>query len=270
MRIMIVDDEELLRKSFYKMLPWEEIGIEILMDAKNGEEALTKLRELHELEGLLPDVVITDIEMPSMDGIELTKKLREYYPWLSVIILSNHEDYHYVRLAMKSGASDYLLKTGLSPEGLKDYLLKLKEELALEHIRECDKEGMTDDEIVLNKGQHETLKQVIAYINEHYEEKEVTLSFLANKFFIQKNYLCTIFKQEMDLTLTDYIVNLRMKKAKKLMRTTTLSITEIAERVSYTDLSYFNRLFRKENGMGPREYLNLTRQKLRHEKSTPV
>lgn len=267
MKIMIIDDEELLVKGFYKMLDWEEFGMKIVADAANGQEALYKILDLKNHGLALPEVIITDIKMPVMDGIELTRRLQKEYPSIPVLILSNHEDYENVRTAMKCGARDYLLKAGLSPFQLKEYLLKLKEELQAEkeqtssekpESKEVLAKAETEEERLLY--QNKNIQKVVDYINEHYQEKEVTLSFLANKFYIQKNYLCTIFKQEMNTNLTDYIVQLRMKKAKSLMRTTSLSITEIALRVSYTDLSYFNRLFRKETGLSPREYLNLVRE----------
>lgn len=259
MKIMIVDDEEILVKGFYKMLPWKEIGMEIVADARNGRDALDKLYEMKD--SGFPDVIIIDIKMHVMDGIELTKRLKEEYPRLPIIVLSNHEDYSNVRLAMKYGAMDYILKAGLSPVQMKDYLLKLDEDLKQEKTNETFPFLEKDEVDEGKEGANENLKQVIEYINSHFVEKDVTLAFLANKFFIQKNYLCTIFKQEMNTTVTDYIVNLRMKKAKNLMRTTNLSIMQIAEKVSYTDLSYFNRLFKKENGMSPREYINLIREK---------
>lgn len=262
MKIMIIDDEELLIKGFYKMLPWEKLGMRIIADARNGQEALYKLLDLKNHGLPLPDVIISDIKMPVMDGIELTRQLQSEYPEIPVIVLSNHEDYANVRAAMKCGAKDYLLKAGLSPAQLKDYLQKLKadfEQLAKPKQEETREASIPEaEEYAAN--QKKNILKVIDYIHEHYQEKEVTLSFLANKFYIQKNYLCTMFKQEMNATVTDYIVALRMKKAKSLMRTTSLSVTEIAGRVSYTDLSYFNRLFRKETGLSPREYVNLIRE----------
>lgn len=259
MKLMIVDDEEILVKGFYKMLPWDEIGMPIIADARNGKDALEKLALMKRSEVGLPDVIIIDIKMPVMDGIELTAKLQEEYPDMPIIVLSNHEDYNNVRTAMKYGARDYILKAGLSPLQMKEYLKNLEEDMKAERKGGEHSISMGTKMIMEKERHNKTLKQVVDYIHEHYDEKDVTLSFLASKFFIQKNYLCTIFKQEMNSTVNDYIIELRMKKAKNLMRTTKLSITEIAEKVSYTDLSYFNRLFRKENGMSPRDYLNLIR-----------
>lgn len=264
MKIMIVDDEELLVKGFYKMLPWDKIGMKIVADARNGQEAIYKIMDLENHKLDLPDLVITDIKMPVMDGIELTKQLQKEYPQIPVLILSNYEDYQNVRSAMKEGAIDYLLKAGLSPRDLQTYLLKVKADLqakasalvSVESASAEPKEQISPDRVI----EHTNIRKIVDYINENYDKKELTLSFIANQFFIQKNYLCTIFKQEMNITLTDYIVSLRIKKAKSLMRTTSLSITEIAARVSYSDLSYFNRLFRKSTGISPREYVNLIRE----------
>lgn len=117
-RLLIVDDEKQVREGLKRLLPWEEYGIEICGEARNGAEAL----EL--IEALLPHIVLMDIQMPVMNGIELAEKIHENYPQCKFIVLSGYDDFALVRQAMKAGAVDYLLK----PSG-KEAIIQILEEV---------------------------------------------------------------------------------------------------------------------------------------------
>lgn len=260
MKIMIVSDDAILVKGFYRLFPWKDMGMEVIADAKNELSLFEKLEEMKEHSCDFPNVIILDMMKPVVDSPELVNRLDILYPGLFVILVSDEKEREEQMLSAVSGENIHLIERRTSPDILKECLIRREEKYRRER-EEQKKETKAEPGALKKSKLNHTLKQVIDYINLHFEEKEVTLAFLANKFFIQKNYLCALFKQEMKITVTDYIVELRMKKAKNLMRTTGLSITEIAERVSYTDLSYFNRLFRKENGVGPREYMNQMRKK---------
>ncbi len=122
-KILIVDDEPLVRIGLKLALEWETHGFTIVGEASNGEQALNLLDQLS------PDIVITDIKMPILDGIGLTKEICSKYSNTKVIILSSYSDYEYVREAMKNGAVDYLKKNDINPEKILPILSKLKEEI---------------------------------------------------------------------------------------------------------------------------------------------
>ncbi|MFC7681386.1 response regulator [Paenibacillus sp. GCM10028914] len=103
-RVMIVDDESILRTGIIHLCNWNEYGIEIVAEASNGQEALDTIDKAH------PHVVITDIVMPVMDGVELTKMIRMHYPDIKVVVLSSYSEFDYVREVFKYGVTDYLLK----------------------------------------------------------------------------------------------------------------------------------------------------------------
>lgn len=111
-RVMIVDDHPLIREGLSKVLELED-GIAVVGDAGDGEEALAKIAELK------PDVILLDINMPNMTGIEATAKIGEVAPKTKVIILTIHDDDGYVMQTMKNGASGYLLKD-VEPRNLVD------------------------------------------------------------------------------------------------------------------------------------------------------
>ena len=112
MRKALLADDDFLVRSYLKMLSsWEKAGFEITADVRDGEEAL----EVLDREKI--DLVVTDIAMPLMDGIELIREIRRKYPDIYVIVLSCHDEFEYVKKAMKEGADEYVLKNTLNEQG---------------------------------------------------------------------------------------------------------------------------------------------------------
>lgn len=103
-RIMLVDDEEEVRKAMIRKMDWEQLGFTVAGDAENGEDALEKLELLE------PDVVMTDIRMPYMDGLTLVARIREKYPFIKVLIFSGYDDFEYAKQAIKYRVTEYILK----------------------------------------------------------------------------------------------------------------------------------------------------------------
>lgn len=141
----IIADDDYLVRSYLKMLPsWERAGFEIVADVRDGEEAL------YELEKTKVQLLITDISMPLTDGIELIRKVRQTNQELYIIVLSCHDEFEYVKDAMKEGADEYVLKNTLDENTLYDLLMSTKnkmEEKKLKHIgsnKKADGSGMTD------------------------------------------------------------------------------------------------------------------------------
>lgn len=111
-KVLIVDDEILIRQGIKHYINWEHEGFQIIGEASNGEEALAVIKE-HQ-----PQIVITDMVMPVMDGEELTKIIKRDYPQIEVIILSSFGDFDYVRSTFQHGIADYILKSQLEGPGL--------------------------------------------------------------------------------------------------------------------------------------------------------
>lgn len=121
-KIMLVDDEEEVRESIIRKMDWDALGFHIVGDAENGQDALEKI---HILE---PDVIITDIQMPYMDGLELAEKVRARYPEKEVVIFSGYNDFEYAKQAMKCGITEYILKP-VNSEELAQILARLKDKM---------------------------------------------------------------------------------------------------------------------------------------------
>ena len=130
-RVMLVDDEEEIREGIIRKIDWENIGYTVVGDAENGVDALEKAEHLH------PDVVMTDIKMPFMDGLELGEKLREIMPFTKLIIFSGFDDFEYAQKAIKINVAEYVLKPINSNE-LTETLKKLKKQLDCEYNEKRD------------------------------------------------------------------------------------------------------------------------------------
>jgi len=122
-KVLIADDESIVRKGLRSTVPWDKYGMEVVADAPNGRKAWDAFLE-HQ-----PEVLITDIVMPEMDGIELSRKVKEKAPNTKIILLSCHRDFEYAQQGMKLGASGYLLKTAFEDEELEGMLAKFQSEL---------------------------------------------------------------------------------------------------------------------------------------------
>ena len=118
-RIMLVDDEEEVRKAMIRNMDWEKLGFRVVGDAENGQDALEKLEQLE------PDVVMTDIRMPYMDGLTLTAEIRKKYPSIKILIFSGFDDFEYAQQAIKLNVTEYILKPVNSRE-LADILNKIR------------------------------------------------------------------------------------------------------------------------------------------------
>ncbi len=120
-KVILVDDETLVKVGLKSLADWEKLGYEIIAEGSNGEEGLALIKEYN------PQLVITDIVMPKMDGIEMMCKTKEYNPNIQVIVLSSYDEFQLVRKSMKFGAWDYILKLNISKESMNEILERVKE-----------------------------------------------------------------------------------------------------------------------------------------------
>lgn len=121
-RIMLVDDEEEVRKGIIRKIDWEKLGFQVVGDAENGQDALEKVEQLE------PDVIMTDIRMPYMDGLTLTARIRQKYPSIKILIFSGYDDFEYAQQAIKLNVTEYILKP-VNVEELTEILNRVKENL---------------------------------------------------------------------------------------------------------------------------------------------
>jgi len=128
-KVMIVDDEYLVRIGMRSTINWEENGFIIVGDAADGVEALQKYKEL------LPDIVITDVRMPKMDGIELTEHIKNINQETEIAFFSSYSDFEYAKKAMKLGVKDYLLKAAMEPDEILNTMIQIKNRIEARELK---------------------------------------------------------------------------------------------------------------------------------------
>ncbi|MFC5407473.1 response regulator transcription factor [Cohnella soli] len=141
-KVLIADDESIVRKGLRATVPWSEYGMEVVADAPNGRKAWEAFL-VHR-----PEIVITDIVMPEMDGIELSRKVKLEAPDTKIVLLSCHRDFEYAKEGLKLGASGYLLKTAFEDDELEGMLEKFRDELCAPPSKEQERasDAEADDE----------------------------------------------------------------------------------------------------------------------------
>ncbi len=127
-RALIVDDEKLVRKGMIAIMPWREHGIEVVEDVGSGEKALEFLK-YNEI-----DLLITDLSMPRMTGLELVKKVKNLYPSISIVVLTFHQDFEFIQEALREGVIDYILKTQLEKEEMGTVLDRIVNRISSENL----------------------------------------------------------------------------------------------------------------------------------------
>lgn len=249
MNIMIADDEEFIRLGLEKILTKMDLDIKVIGSYSNGMDAWSHISKLGEGE---LDVLITDIKMPMMDGLKLIEHLRGRT--IATIVLSGFSEFEYARKALRQGVRDYLLKP-IDKANLYDLLVKIKLERS-EQESASAASGVTDlsQETITKEKEHHVIEQMKAILEEEYG-KNFEMERMAESVGMSANYLSRLFKQETGMTLTDYLIDIRIEKAKQFLTDhPNLKNYEISQLVGYSDPVYFNKLFKKMVGETPKDY----------------
>ena len=235
--IMIVEDEYLVRQGIASLVNYEQFGMQVIAQAENGIEAWQKFQENP------ADILLTDINMPQMNGLELAKLVRDQAPKCHIVFLTGYDDFDYARTAIKLGADDYLLKP-FSKDDVEEMLAKVQTKLDKER-KKAQIQNLVD------QGQRSELEEAI---HARLADSELSLKSLAFQLGFSSSYLSVLIKKELGLPFQDYLIQERMKKAKLLLLTTDLKIYEIAEQVGFEDMNYFSQRFKQVVGLTPRQF----------------
>ncbi|KIL40605.1 hypothetical protein SD70_12785 [Gordoniibacillus kamchatkensis] len=237
-KVLIADDEIPIRESM-RLFPWEEHGYRLAGEARHGVEAL----ELVEREA--PDILITDIMMPVLDGISLMRTLRERELSLPVILLTCHKDFDYVREALLLGATDYLVKGVYRDQQLLDALDKARQSIA--------SPAQPYPAAPPERTYRLEVQQAIEYVALHLGET-INLPDIAAHVGLSVNYFGSLFRKETGAYFHDYVKAVKLEKAAELLRTSNLKVYEIADKIGIPNYRYFTEIFCKHFGKSPREY----------------
>lgn len=260
--VLLVEDEVFVRESVQRIMDWEAMGFQVIGEAGDGEEALEFIRERR------PDVVISDIIMPKMNGVELLQHVREDGISSRFVMLSCMSDFEYVRQAMEYGASNYILKLSMKVQSLKDALEKVKKELEASAAQGTGARLSAGTAIAAapehnNPGYEETdhpeVNKILAYLHEHYDE-DISLAFLANYVAMDVKYISQLFKKKTGDTFIHYLHRIRIDKACAWLERSNEPVSEIGAKVGFINDNYFIKIFKRFRGMTPQHYRKLKRE----------
>jgi two-component system, response regulator YesN len=252
---MVVDDEPIVRKGLISFIDWPQLECKIVYEAANGIEAFNKTAEL------FPDIIISDIKMPGMNGLELAEKIRQYFPLTKLILLTGYSDFSYAQAAIKHGVVDYVVKAS-AIENISSAVEKAKKiidvekntKLQLQKLQSGIDESLTEAKASSAKIQiNYIVHKAREYIAENYNNK-ISLKNVADSVHVNSSYLSRLYSKEMGETIIESINKLKIERAKGLLKETIMKTNEISQAVGIEDSAYFSHLFRKYIGLSPMEY----------------
>jgi len=238
-KVLLVDDEELERKILCFILNNSSLPITIVGEAASGREALDKVHDIR------PDLIIMDIKMPGIDGIEATRQIKALYPNIEVLILTAYSKFSYSQQAIKAQATDYLLKP-IQPQQLIEAVKLALDRLSLKTSRPCHALNLSNQAELF-------VRKAMEYMEANYANN-ISLNMVASHVHLSPAYLSRLFNKKTGSGLTDYLAQVRLKTAKQQLRTSTATIDQIAAATGFNSSSYFSAIFKKNEGVTPSEY----------------
>lgn len=257
MKVMIVDDEQHMTEYLKHLIDWQTYGFNQVETINKGKQAQQLLAESP------PELLIADIRMPEVSGLDLAAQLAEQKAATKVMIVSGFSEFDYAQKAIRYGVTEYLVKPVLK----KDFLIALERTLPLitESIGKVDEATVTSmgERVASGSEQfadpNETMVEdenivfLKAYIHNHYDEP-LSLESLGEKVQLNASYLSHHFKTVTGKNLLSYLTEVRMAKAAELLAESELKVNIIGDMVGYHKTQYFISLFKKKYGLTPQQY----------------
>lgn len=237
-KVLVVEDEMRTRHGLSALIDRLDLGCQTIGEAEDGYEGLKLIHSMH------PDVVITDIHMPKIDGLKMIASAREMGASCQFIILSGYAEFEYAKRALQLGAIDYLLKPVTISE-VRALLTRLTAK---------DQAASSDAQIHCEGQAYSALVQEMIQVLKENLGMPVSLDMLAERFHMTADYLSNVFARETGRSFSSYRRELRMEKAKKLLLSTDMKIYEIACEVGYPDQKYFSKVFKEYTGVSAKQY----------------
>jgi two-component system response regulator YesN len=253
LKVLVVEDEDIPRKGLVHMVDWAKLDCCVAGEAKDGREGLALIAKLR------PDLVITDVRMPFMDGIEMLRQSISEFSY-EALIVSGFDEFGYAQQAISLGVSDYLLKP-IDMKALSATVKKIgakikeKRELLWYYPKKDDK----FDREILNaepmRTKNRNVAAILDYVERHYADK-VCIEDICREIGVSSTYLGTQFKRETNCTFNSYLNRYRILRSLELLKSGDLRVYEIADSVGFRDYKYFAQVFKKLMGCSPLEFYN--------------
>lgn len=260
---MIVDDEKLTLEDLSTLVNWEKCGFTIVAKTFNGKQGLKKYQETH------PQLILTDIRMPFMDGIQMSEEIRKMDQEVQIVLLTAYEEFEYAKAAIRLGVTEYLIKSEITDISLSMFLEKMRVRI---QQRNREKEFLVGDVAdkyihadasakMITDNPHERktefskpIESAVAYIRRNYSDPNLSLTEIAAYVHLSEGYLSTNFKRETGITVKNYLTDVRIDAAKKMIDSGNYHIYEVAEATGYRSSQYFSQAFQKKTGIFAKDY----------------
>lgn len=240
-RVVVIEDEENIRKGFIKNMDWLAHGCEVVGQAANGRDGLALIREA------APDIVFTDIKMPVMDGLAMLEHARQEAQF-EAVVLSGYGEFSYAKRAIKIGVSDFVLKP-FETEAISSTLSGIVKRL------DAKKQGTQPGAaLTLPDGASHYTRRGYEYILQSYHQG-ITGADVAKKLEISPGYFYKLFKKDTGESIHHFLLKLRLSKAAELLiESPGLKVYEVSDMVGFGDYKQFHRVFSEMYGMSPLKY----------------
>lgn len=241
--ILLADDESIERKYLQNLFSRHK-EYQVVGEAQNGAEIVDLARRKK------PDIILMDINMPMMNGLESARKIKQQFPDTIIILNTAYADFEFAKKALDYRLDAYLLKPS-SEKQIIDTIEKC--------IAQCMNRGSFQFyhlEGLVNKDTQSEVNAIqilISYIDENYYQ-DVTLETLADLVHFSPSYVSKIFHRETGQTVKSYINKMKIKNAKYLLANTRRPIQEVAKNSGFINVSHFNRIFKQYTDLTPQQY----------------
>ncbi len=239
-RVVVVEDEKIVRKGLILTTPWDKYNCKVIAEAKNGGEGLELILKLK------PDIILSDIKMPVMSGIDMIKEVRKVYEPV-VIFITAFSEFDYVKGAIDLRAVDYLLKPfndDTLDKSLKRAIDFANDKMLLKEIKDTkpELENINQRLSISVNSKHNNVVKALDYIHSNYA-KDMSISGISKCLEVSESYLSHLFKEETNYTVLEYITLYRLQRACELLKDPSVRICEVAVSVGYKDQRYFSNIF---------------------------
>ncbi|HQB06073.1 MAG TPA: response regulator [Sphaerochaeta sp.] len=256
-KVLVVEDEDVLRKGLILTTAWDKINAKVIGEADNGSDGYSLALRLQ------PDLIVTDVAMPGMDGLEMIKALVEKLTDIEFIIISGHAEFEYAQQALELGVKGYILKP-IDPtkffevlqktvKDLQDRKKSQKEFFELEQLREQIKFFSPIQRSIPTDYRDQYIESALNLIEERYNQA-ISLGDFAEALGISERTLSSLFKERTGYTFLEYVTLYRMRIAAELLQQKDIRVQEVAPLVGYRDYRYFIKIFKSCFDLTPLEY----------------
>lgn len=254
-RVLLVEDEDIIRRGLMFTVDWESVNCVVIGEARNGIEGLERIQNDH------PDIVIVDVNMPDMDGLQMLEKSIEEFQY-GAIIISGYNEFKYAKKGITLGISEYLLKPVNYHElygairkiiNKREKISRLKDEQRILNV-EKQKMGIIDQTVKTKTG-NKYVDKMLESVRKDYN-KRIAITDISAECGMSCTYLNNKFKELTGYTFNDYLNRYRMQKAIEFMKMEKYKIYEVADMVGFSDYKYFIKVFKKYTGYSPTKILD--------------